>query len=115
MSKLQEFTYSILQEVSNTTGDREQFLDGAFGVIITEILVDLLGQFDFCGETPEGISQRASRPSFWDKRAAKALVRKQLGGWREYRRNNGQAIVESLFKVGKDVHVDEIRELLEEV
>lgn len=86
--------------------------DPAMIFVIIEVIMELLGSFENCGQSPEEAAAISKNPSRLQVRVVKRITRREMG--RRAYRANGRDVVESILYAGKGTSAEEIREAYRE-
>ncbi len=113
MKVLEEVAKNTAIKFADMSGDREAAFDPSIILVIMEIIMQLMGNFQNCGKSPGEAVKMMKNPRRIDLLAARLAIRRQVGG-KEFRKN-GEALLDAVFAQGKETTVEQVQAIYNEI
>lgn len=105
----EDLATKIAKHYTSGSGDTQAALDPAFILLILDVIQQVVGLWRDCKKSHGDAVHQARNPSVWQKLALRRVVKEELG--RAEFRARGDALVEAMLKVGKEITIDDLNKV----
>jgi hypothetical protein len=113
MSKIDDLAVKAAGNYASASGEVEAAFDPSWILLFAEIITEIFGMFESCGQDEEAAAKVCQNPSRVQKTLLRLRVRRSMG-LRTSMRGVGQ-MVDAIEETGKTVTVEDVQLALQEV
>lgn len=92
-----------------------ELVDPTSIMVFAQLIIAAIEAFKSCKKPADEAVRISKEPGLYQKIILRNLVRRELGGRRNYRQLDGDDIVKSLIQAGKDVTNEDMQKMYDEV